>query len=48
MKYPFPIIIKHRDMETKNPRNRGTPDAGFSLLRGFYFIIYRSEAYVCR
>lgn len=37
MTYLLPTITKHRDMETRNPRNRGIPDAGFSLLRGFLF-----------
>lgn len=37
MTHTLPIITKHRDMETRNPRSRGTPDAGFSLLRGFLF-----------
>lgn len=43
MTYPLLTITKHRDMETGNPRSRGTPDAGFSLLRGFLFCYLQSR-----
>lgn len=43
MTYLLPVIIKHRDTETRNPRSRGTPDTDFSLLRGFLFCYLQSR-----
>ena len=37
MKYPFPIITKHQDMETRNPRSRGNTVFRFLLAAGILF-----------